>query len=581
VAKAASLAGGAKMKGVSTIAAGMIALSTHAPALKKAGTAVTTLGKRLPLLSIAFAGLDFAAKKASGQSTAQAAAGAGGGLVGGMAGAAIGSAVLPGVGTVAGGVLGSFIGEWIGSNIGPALSALPGQLAGMWSGFTQWLQNLPYNLGFAIGSAITMLTSTWNRLVAWFNGLGPWFSTMTTRVLSSLRGAWSMFVNGVKAIFSGGIDWGALKAKLGQALTGMISGAIDWAKGAAGRFMQGLRAGQVAAKPQDAVNPLFARAFGGQGAKFTNLGQAINYEMANKPKGSDLVIANSSETIIPAADGLGSMKGVIDAIWRSGSQVAATTMKGFDELRNTIAIGDAKNASATVRTGSMTKAAIDRSIAVSVAGDAKILGAIKAASAAGGFGADMGGALGGASGNLQAAAGLAKGMGLTMTSYKRSGPPNASYHNVGRAMDFSNSTGPTPQMMQFAQTLAAKYGSSISELIYTPLNYSIKNGKKVAPFAQAAHYNHVHVAFAHGFSNPRLFTSARAAAAYEGMMAPAGAQVLQAKTTTLNSSELGSKNVTVHQNISIDGAQDPRKLAEMVFNYAAQAAEHINNSSFA
>jgi hypothetical protein len=32
------------------------------------------------------------------------------------------------------------------------------------------------------------------------------------------------------------------------------------------------------------------------------LAEAVGYEMKNKPPGSDLVVANSSETIIPAAD---------------------------------------------------------------------------------------------------------------------------------------------------------------------------------------------------------------------------------------------------------------------------------------
>jgi len=330
--------------------------------------------------------------------------------------------------------------------------------------------------------------------------------------------------------------------------------------------------------PRPQLATFMAEAKGSDHPFMGSLGEALNHEMKNKPKGSDLVIANSSETIIPAADGLGSMKVVVDAIWRSGAQVAATTMKGFDELRTTIAAGDAKNAQVTTRAGAMTKSAIDRSVAVSMAGDAKIMSAIKAVAASGGFNADMGGPLGGVTGNLQAAASLAKSMGLTMTSYKRNGPPSASYHNVGRAMDFSNSTGPTPQMMQFAQAMAARYGSSIAELIYTPLGYSIKNGKKVAPYAQAGHYNHVHVAFARGLDNPRLFTSAKAAAAYEGMMAPAGAKV---STITANSSENLGGHTTVNQNITINGAEDPRRLAEMVFNYAAQAAQNITNSSFA
>jgi hypothetical protein len=184
--------------------------------------------------------------------------------------------------------------------------------------------------------------------------------------------------------------------------------------------------------------------------------------------------------------------------------------------------------------------------------------------------------LGGAQGSLSNAAGMASANGLQVTSSFR--PGDKGYHGVGRAMDFSNSTGPTPQMMAFAQQMIAKYGSSLTELIYSPLGFSIKNGQKVAPLAYGSHFNHVHVAFAHGVGNPRLFSSAQAAQAYEGMYAPAGAQV---KTITANTSENLGGTYNVTQNITISGADDPRRLAEMVFNYAAQAAQHINNSSFA
>lgn len=184
--------------------------------------------------------------------------------------------------------------------------------------------------------------------------------------------------------------------------------------------------------------------------------------------------------------------------------------------------------------------------------------------------------LGGAQGNLGAAARLASASGLQVTSSFR--PGDKGYHGVGRAMDFSNSTGPTPQMMAFAQKMIAQYGSSLTELIYSPLGFSIKNGRKVPPIAYGSHFNHVHVAFGKGPGNPTLFSNERAAIAYEQMMAPAGARVA---TVTANSSEFGGGNTTVNQNITISGAEDPRRLAEMVFNYAAQAASHLNNSSFA
>jgi hypothetical protein len=188
-----------------------------------------------------------------------------------------------------------------------------------------------------------------------------------------------------------------------------------------------------------------------------------------------------------------------------------------------------------------------------------------------------GGPLGGGSGGPAIFGSAASKFGLTMTSGFRPGDPG--YHGIDRARDYSNGSGPTPQMMMFAQYLANNFGSSLKELIYTPLGWSIKNGRKVPPYAQAAHYNHVHVAWAGGVSNPRFFDSATAARQYESMYAPAGARI---QTATWNSAEgrLGGGPTTVNQNITISGADDPRRLAEMVFNYAAQAAEHVNNSSF-
>jgi len=346
---------------------------------------------------------------------------------------------------------------------------------------------------------------------------------------------------------------------------------------------------QASFKPQASTNPFlqnlkWSKAKGEPGVAFGSLGQAVNYEMKNKPAGSDLVIANSSETIIPkgkvgtAAGGAAGegMMALVNAIFTTAAATRSELARGFTDLTRVTLAGDSKIVSTTQQGSARTAGAINRQIATQIAGDAKILGAIKAASAAGGFGG--GGPLGGASGSLQAADAMAKSMGLTMTSYKRSGPPGASYHNVGRAMDFSNSTGPTPQMMQFAQAMAAKYGSSMAELIYTPLGYGIKNGKKVAPYAAAAHYNHVHVAFAKGPGNPTAFSSKGAAIAYEKFMAPAGAKVA---SVTSNSSELGgTTNLT--QNITIDGyGGNPEQLAAVVWDYTQKAIGRMQSNSFA
>jgi hypothetical protein len=129
--------------------------------------------------------------------------------------------------------------------------------------------------------------------------------------------------------------------------------------------------------------------------------------------------------------------------------------------------------------------------------------------------------LGTNTGNLQEISELAAKMGLSKTSGYR--PGDSGYHGQGRALDFQSPGKPgnrgTPQQLSFAREIIKKYGKSISELIYTPLGFGIKNGKQVPlttwgplspPWADlpeghplknstnAIHYDHVHVAFEKG-----------------------------------------------------------------------------------
>jgi hypothetical protein len=68
---------------------------------------------------------------------------------------------------------------------------------------------------------------------------------------------------------------------------------------------------------------------------------------------------------------------------------------------------------------------------------------------------------------------------------------NQSYHATGEALDMS---GPAPAMMRFARHMAANFGPALAELIYSPMGFSIDSGRRVAPYAVADHYDHVHVA---------------------------------------------------------------------------------------
>lgn len=118
---------------------------------------------------------------------------------------------------------------------------------------------------------------------------------------------------------------------------------------------------------------------------------------------------------------------------------------------------------------------------------------------------DMGGRGGrrrsGAPGLMGASVGLAPyasdaaSYGLSVTSGLRPGSitnsGNLSHHASGSAIDLA---GPAPAMLAFASHAASAYGSQLEELIYSPLRFSIKNGQRVAPYAVADHFDHVHLA---------------------------------------------------------------------------------------
>ena len=98
---------------------------------------------------------------------------------------------------------------------------------------------------------------------------------------------------------------------------------------------------------------------------------------------------------------------------------------------------------------------------------------------------------------------IASKFGLQMTSDYRSGDPG--YHGKNRARDYSNDAvgRGTPEQLRFAQHLVQNYGSSLTQLIYTPLGFGIANGKRVGldywgERTNAGHYDHVHVALAKG-----------------------------------------------------------------------------------
>lgn len=110
----------------------------------------------------------------------------------------------------------------------------------------------------------------------------------------------------------------------------------------------------------------------------------------------------------------------------------------------------------------------------------------------------------GGSRSLGYAQAVARRFGLTMTSFRRGGARTAgsgmvSLHALGRAMDFSNSSGPTPQMMGFFN---AMHPLKPTELLYSPAGSRQwrRSGRMAdtSGVTKRMHYNHVHVGFAQG-----------------------------------------------------------------------------------
>lgn len=96
---------------------------------------------------------------------------------------------------------------------------------------------------------------------------------------------------------------------------------------------------------------------------------------------------------------------------------------------------------------------------------------------------------------------IASGFNLNVTSSRRDG--DSGYHGRGLALDLSNGSANTPEMLAFAQYMAANFGGQLAELIYDAPGWSgnVKDGRNVGAFgdfytmAQAGnHQNHVHVA---------------------------------------------------------------------------------------
>jgi hypothetical protein len=190
----------------------------------------------------------------------------------------------------------------------------------------------------------------------------------------------------------------------------------------------------------------------------------------------------------------------------------------------------------------------------------------------------MGGMLGGGSATLNAMEALGHANGLTTTSGFRPGDPG--FHGANRARDLSDGSGETPGMNKVAGIMASQFGQSLTELIYTPLGFSIKNGQKTGLISPDNHYHHIHVAVAEGLAKAAVFNSEKAAYNYEKANMPTGSEPMKVNlaSMTANSSEFaGGGDIHVGDiNVSVQGG-DSKEIAN---NVAEEILSAIKKTSY-
>ena len=134
--------------------------------------------------------------------------------------------------------------------------------------------------------------------------------------------------------------------------------------------------------------------------------------------------------------------------------------------------------------------------------------------------------------------------------------------------------------------MVAQYGTSLKELIYTPLGFGIKDGVKVplsywGPGTNLGHYDHVHVAFANGPQDGRMFTQMGGpygAQSWERSMVPGSVKVA---SITGNSREgFGETVVNNTFHVSQQQGESGEALANRVATLFYEAMEKTNASIF-
>jgi hypothetical protein len=325
--------------------------------------------------------------------------------------------------------------------------------------------------------------------------------------------------------------------------------------------------------------------------------------MKNKPPGSDLVIANSSETVIPAAGGYGTQE--LFATLEQGFANTKTTFErisqGVNINRQDMLAGFKQSEEKDTERANATNGRIDKyqqTTASQITGIsqnvASLAAQVKQMSSFGGMMGGMGG--GGAAGGAGGAGGGGKGMatgsgygsrgsqiaGQLGTYIKQTGGAPGSIHEHPQHGGVKGKHSPNSYHYQGRAIDIGAYAYEQGGVLSRIAQFNQKMGVKPVELLKAGdpgHSDHVHVAYAFGKGNPALFSSKQAAERFERSMVPSSVRV---GSITGNSAEGfggGSTNVTNNITINQQPGQDADQLAMIVANKISEAVADARAAS--
>jgi hypothetical protein len=421
--------------------------------------------------------------------------------------------------------------------------------------------------------------------------------------VSAIMSAWQNFVNLLVGAFR---NLGSLAGQVGSmissaAMSGIqaLGNAIKNAILNAANFISGgaLKTWATGAKP---ANSRGGRAYDGNGGRKMGLGSAISSEMRNKPSGSHLVIANSSETVIPAAGGYGTKE--LFATLQQGFANTKTTFErisqGVNINRQDMLAGFQQSEQKDTERANATNGRIDKyqqTTASQIAGIgqnvASLAAKVKEMSSFGGMMGGMGGGGGAGGGAGGAGGGMATGSGYGSkgsqiagqlgTYIKQTGGAPGSIHEHPQHGGVKGKHSPNSYHYQGRAIDIGAYAYEQGGVLARIAQFNQKMGVKPVELLKAGdpgHNDHVHVAYAFGKGNPALFSSKQAAQKFEKSMVPSSVKV---GSITGNSAEGfgGSTNVTNNITIQQLPGQSADELAMIVANKISEAVADARAAS--